>query len=172
PPHSYPPSSISLPQLRFPPSSSFRHSSSSIRLSSSTSGHSSSSSSSIVPLDSVPLCSDFFLLHLPPSVSHPKLRQVLAGKPPSIHDQPPNLRANNGLCSCIGYGIRAMTLFIDAFAALRLREACINSTELCKKKNQDRLWVDEIVAMQAAHLELPSFRNSGITLAGDEIQGC
>ncbi|CAN0915562.1 COP1-interacting protein 7 [Linum grandiflorum] len=58
--------------------------------------------------------------------------------------------------------------FADAFGASRLREACINFTELCKKKNQDRLWVDEIVAMQAAHLELPSLRNSGITLAGEE----
>ncbi|CAN1147206.1 COP1-interacting protein 7 [Linum perenne] len=58
--------------------------------------------------------------------------------------------------------------FADAFGASRLREACINFMELCKKKNQDRLWVDEIVAMQAAQLELPSLRSSGIILAGEE----
>ncbi|CAN1789537.1 COP1-interacting protein 7 [Linum perenne] len=58
--------------------------------------------------------------------------------------------------------------FADAFGASRLREACINFMELCKKKNQDRLWVDEIVAMQAVQLELPSLRSSGIILAGEE----
>ncbi|CAI0375986.1 unnamed protein product [Linum tenue] len=58
--------------------------------------------------------------------------------------------------------------FADAFGASRLREACINFMELCKKKNQDRLWMDEVVAMQAAQLELPSLRSSGIILAGEE----
>ncbi|CAL1352829.1 unnamed protein product [Linum trigynum] len=58
--------------------------------------------------------------------------------------------------------------FADAFGASRLREACINFMELCKKKNQDRFWMDEVVAMQAAQLELPSLRSSGIILAGEE----
>ncbi|KAI8011036.1 COP1-interacting protein 7 [Camellia lanceoleosa] len=39
--------------------------------------------------------------------------------------------------------------FADAFGASRLREACINFIELCKKKNDDGLWMDEVVAMQA-----------------------
>ncbi|CAI0438992.1 unnamed protein product [Linum tenue] len=58
--------------------------------------------------------------------------------------------------------------FADAFGASRLREACINFMELCKKKNQDRLWMDEVVAMQAAQMDLPSLRSSGIILAGEE----
>lgn len=40
--------------------------------------------------------------------------------------------------------------------------------ELCKKKNQDRLWMDEIAAMQASRLELPYVGTSGIILAGEE----
>ena len=40
--------------------------------------------------------------------------------------------------------------------------------ELCKKKNQDRLWMDEIAAMQASQLELPYLGTSGIVLSGEE----
>ncbi|KAF5728022.1 hypothetical protein HS088_TW21G00164 [Tripterygium wilfordii] len=59
--------------------------------------------------------------------------------------------------------------FSDAFGASRLREACINFMELCKKKNQDRLWMDEIAAMQAfARPELPYLATSGVILAGEE----
>ncbi|XP_048235022.1 COP1-interacting protein 7 isoform X3 [Ricinus communis] len=58
--------------------------------------------------------------------------------------------------------------FADAFGASRLREACLNFMDLCKKKNQDRLWMDEIAAMQAARLELPYLGTSGIVLAGEE----
>ncbi|XP_050216298.1 COP1-interacting protein 7 [Mercurialis annua] len=58
--------------------------------------------------------------------------------------------------------------FADAFGASRLREACLNFIELCKKKNQDRLWMDEIAAMQAARLELPYLGTSGIVLADEE----
>jgi hypothetical protein len=48
------------------------------------------------------------------------------------------------------------------------REACINFMELCKKKNQDRLWMDEIAAMQASQLELPYLGTSGIVLSVEE----
>ncbi|XP_028791924.1 COP1-interacting protein 7-like, partial [Neltuma alba] len=59
--------------------------------------------------------------------------------------------------------------FADAFGASRLREACINFLELCKQKNEDRLWIDEIAAMQAhSHPELPYLRTSGIILAGED----
>ncbi|KAM7278604.1 hypothetical protein ACFE04_005738 [Oxalis oulophora] len=59
--------------------------------------------------------------------------------------------------------------FADSFGASRLREACINFMELCKKKNQDRLWIDEIAAMQAfPRQELTYLGSSGIILAGEE----
>jgi hypothetical protein len=49
------------------------------------------------------------------------------------------------------------------------REACINFIDLCKKKNEDRLWVDEIAAMQAfSQPELPYLGTSGIMLAGED----
>jgi len=49
------------------------------------------------------------------------------------------------------------------------REACINFLELCKQKNEDKLWIDEIAAMQAsAQRELPYLRTSGIILAGED----
>ncbi|KAK7244347.1 hypothetical protein RIF29_39167 [Crotalaria pallida] len=59
--------------------------------------------------------------------------------------------------------------FADAFGASRLREACINFLELCKQKNEDKLWMDEIAAMQAsAQSVLPYLRTSGIILAGED----
>uniref|UniRef100_A0A803MH96 COP1-interacting protein 7 n=1 Tax=Chenopodium quinoa TaxID=63459 RepID=A0A803MH96_CHEQI len=62
-----------------------------------------------------------------------------------------------------------LILFADAFGASRLREACINFKDLCKKKNEDRLWVDEIAAMQAmVQPELAFLGTSGIILAGEE----
>ncbi|CAK7327583.1 unnamed protein product [Dovyalis caffra] len=64
--------------------------------------------------------------------------------------------------------INDLISFADAFGASRLSEACINFVELCKKKNQDRLWMDEIAAMQASRLELPYLGTSGIVLAGEE----
>ncbi|KAL1567131.1 COP1-interacting protein 7 [Salvia divinorum] len=41
--------------------------------------------------------------------------------------------------------------FSDAFGALRLREACINFMELCNKKNNDKIWLDEVAAIQASY---------------------
>ncbi|KAJ8764711.1 hypothetical protein K2173_007801 [Erythroxylum novogranatense] len=64
--------------------------------------------------------------------------------------------------------IHDLIVFADVFGASRLREACINFLELCKKKNQDRLWIDEIAAMQASRLDLPYVGTSGIILAGEE----
>ncbi|XP_030550953.1 COP1-interacting protein 7-like [Rhodamnia argentea] len=59
--------------------------------------------------------------------------------------------------------------FADAFGALRLREACINFMNLCKEKNEDGLWMDEIAAMQAlSRPDLPYLPTSGIILAGEE----
>ncbi|OIW11524.1 hypothetical protein TanjilG_26890 [Lupinus angustifolius] len=59
--------------------------------------------------------------------------------------------------------------FADAFGASRLREACINFLDLCKQKNEDKLWMDEIAAMQAsAQPVLPYLRTSGIILAGED----
>ncbi|CAI8593086.1 unnamed protein product [Vicia faba] len=59
--------------------------------------------------------------------------------------------------------------FADAFGASRLREACLNFLELCKQKNEDKLWMDEIAAMQvSAQPVLPYLRTSGIVLAGED----
>ncbi|KAL9160191.1 hypothetical protein ABFS82_08G183800 [Erythranthe guttata] len=49
--------------------------------------------------------------------------------------------------------IHDLVSFGDAFGALRLREACINFMELCKKKNDDKIWMDEVAAMQASYME-------------------
>lgn len=50
-----------------------------------------------------------------------------------------------------------------------LREACINFIELCKQKNDDRLWMDELAAMQACPQPvMPYLENSGIILAGED----
>ncbi|KAL1203066.1 COP1-interacting protein 7 [Cardamine amara subsp. amara] len=59
--------------------------------------------------------------------------------------------------------------FADAFGASRLREACVNFIDLCKRKNEDRMWVDQITAMQAfPRPELSFMGDSGIILAGEE----
>ncbi|GMI91533.1 hypothetical protein like AT1G61100 [Hibiscus trionum] len=56
--------------------------------------------------------------------------------------------------------------FADAFGASRLREACINFKELCKKKHADRLWMEELAAVEACSpSELASLGASGIVLA-------
>lgn len=62
--------------------------------------------------------------------------------------------------------------FADAFGASRLREACLNFLELCKQKNEDKLWMDEIAAMQVSSQPvLPYLRTSGIILAGEDDSG-
>lgn len=49
------------------------------------------------------------------------------------------------------------------------REACINFMNLCKEKNEDGLWMDEIAAMQAlSRPDLPYLPTSGIILAAEE----
>ncbi|XVF25848.1 hypothetical protein REPUB_Repub13aG0249300 [Reevesia pubescens] len=56
--------------------------------------------------------------------------------------------------------------FADAFGASRLRESCINFKELCKKKHADRLWMEELAAVEACSpSELPILGTSGIVLA-------
>lgn len=41
--------------------------------------------------------------------------------------------------------------------------------DLCKEKNEDALWMDEIAAMQAfSQPELPYIATSGIVLAGED----
>ncbi|KAK7272513.1 hypothetical protein RJT34_29152 [Clitoria ternatea] len=65
--------------------------------------------------------------------------------------------------------VEDLICFADAFGASRLREACMNFLELCKQKNEDKLWRDEIAAMQASSQpELPYLRTSGIILAGED----
>ncbi|KAE8681073.1 COP1-interacting protein 7, putative isoform 1 [Hibiscus syriacus] len=58
--------------------------------------------------------------------------------------------------------------FADTFGASRLREACINFMDLCKRKNEDRLWMAELAAMQASRPDLSYQGTSGIVLAGEE----
>ncbi|KAL7143300.1 hypothetical protein ABFS83_08G182600 [Erythranthe nasuta] len=59
--------------------------------------------------------------------------------------------------------IHDLVSFGDAFGALRLREACINFMELCKKKNDDKIWMDEVAAMQASYMETSRLIVSEIT---------
>ncbi|CAN4104159.1 unnamed protein product [Withania somnifera] len=58
--------------------------------------------------------------------------------------------------------------FSNAFGALRLREACIKFMELCNKKRDDGIWIDEVAALQAYSPEFSYFGRSGITLAAAE----
>ncbi|XP_015080576.1 COP1-interacting protein 7 isoform X1 [Solanum pennellii] len=61
--------------------------------------------------------------------------------------------------------------FSNAFGALRLREACIKFMELCNKKGDDGIWMDEVAALQAySPSEFSYFGRSGITLAADVTQ--
>uniref|UniRef100_A0A7N0RDS8 COP1-interacting protein 7 n=1 Tax=Kalanchoe fedtschenkoi TaxID=63787 RepID=A0A7N0RDS8_KALFE len=66
-----------------------------------------------------------------------------------------------------GY-LDTLVSFADTFGASRLREACCDFIELCKKKNQDRLWMAEVAAMQACHSQLSYSGASGIVLADDD----
>ncbi|KAF8409314.1 hypothetical protein HHK36_005388 [Tetracentron sinense] len=60
--------------------------------------------------------------------------------------------------------------FADAFGASRLREACMNFKELCKKKHEDGLWMDELAAMEACSpSELSYLGTSGIILTSENI---
>ncbi|GMJ11459.1 COP1-interacting protein 7 [Hibiscus trionum] len=65
--------------------------------------------------------------------------------------------------------INDLISFADAFGASRLREACINFMDLCKRKNEDRLWMAELAAMHASpRPDLSYLGTSGIVLAGEE----
>ncbi|KAM1808088.1 hypothetical protein ACFX11_031016 [Malus domestica] len=65
--------------------------------------------------------------------------------------------------------IEDLISFADTFGATRLREACINFINLYKQKNEDRLWMEEIAAMQAlSQPQLPYLGTSGIILAGED----
>ncbi|KAF3675523.1 hypothetical protein T459_20658 [Capsicum annuum] len=58
--------------------------------------------------------------------------------------------------------------FSNAFGALRLREASIKFMELCNRKRDDGLWMDEVAALQAySPSEFSYFGRSGITLAAE-----
>ncbi|KAJ0933020.1 hypothetical protein HanPSC8_Chr04g0180251 [Helianthus annuus] len=59
-----------------------------------------------------------------------------------------------------------LILFADHFGASRLREACIEFRDLCKKKHNDGLWMDELAAMAAyPPSELAYTGTSGILIA-------
>ncbi|XP_071730151.1 COP1-interacting protein 7-like isoform X2 [Rutidosis leptorrhynchoides] len=45
--------------------------------------------------------------------------------------------------------LQDLICFADAFGSPRLREACLNFIELCNTKSNDRVWIDEVAAMQA-----------------------
>ncbi|KAL5772487.1 hypothetical protein ACOSQ2_012411 [Xanthoceras sorbifolium] len=58
--------------------------------------------------------------------------------------------------------------FADAYGAARLREACVNFKELCKKKRGDGLWMEELAAMEACSpSELSFMGTSGIVLTNE-----
>ncbi|PWA59317.1 hypothetical protein CTI12_AA392370 [Artemisia annua] len=59
-----------------------------------------------------------------------------------------------------------LILFADQFGASRLREACIEFKDLCKMKNNDGLWMDELAAMAAfPPSELAYTGTSGLLIA-------
>ncbi|XP_076905582.1 COP1-interacting protein 7-like [Bidens hawaiensis] len=45
--------------------------------------------------------------------------------------------------------LQDLICFTDAFGSPRLREACLSFIELCHTKSNDRIWMDEVAAMQA-----------------------
>ncbi|XP_076889321.1 COP1-interacting protein 7-like [Bidens hawaiensis] len=45
--------------------------------------------------------------------------------------------------------LQDLICFADAFGSPRLREACLSFIELCHTKSNDRVWMDEVAAMQA-----------------------
>ncbi|CAI9088552.1 OLC1v1022903C1 [Oldenlandia corymbosa var. corymbosa] len=57
--------------------------------------------------------------------------------------------------------------FSDAFGAKRLRDACNNFMELCNKKSNDGMWMDEVARMRACAPEFSYMGTSGIILASD-----
>lgn len=58
--------------------------------------------------------------------------------------------------------------FADNFGASRLREACIEFKELCKKKHTDGLWMDELAAMAAySPSELAYSGTSGVLVTSE-----
>lgn len=58
--------------------------------------------------------------------------------------------------------------FADAYGASRLKEACINFKELWRKKHADRVWMEELAAMEACNpSELLFPGTSGIVLANE-----
>ncbi|XP_043688435.1 COP1-interacting protein 7 [Telopea speciosissima] len=58
--------------------------------------------------------------------------------------------------------------FAAAFGASRLREACLNFKDLCNKKHDDGLWMDELAAVGACtQPELPYLGTSGIILTSE-----
>ncbi|KAK9077504.1 hypothetical protein SSX86_005841 [Deinandra increscens subsp. villosa] len=44
--------------------------------------------------------------------------------------------------------LQDLICFADAFGSPRLKEACLNFMELCNTKSNDRVWMDEVAAMQ------------------------
>lgn len=61
------------------------------------------------------------------------------------------------------------SLLMDKIRFCFSREACINFINLYKQKNEDRLWMEEIAAMQAlSQPQLPYLATSGIILAGED----
>ncbi|KAL3508640.1 hypothetical protein ACH5RR_028041 [Cinchona calisaya] len=61
--------------------------------------------------------------------------------------------------------------FSDVFGAKRLREACKNFMELCNKKSDDGIWMDEVAAMQACSPEFSYLGTSGIIISGEGNDG-
>ncbi|XP_024959696.1 COP1-interacting protein 7-like [Cynara cardunculus var. scolymus] len=59
--------------------------------------------------------------------------------------------------------------FADAFGSPRLREACLNFMELCNTKSNDRVWMDEVAAMQASsHSQYSYLGTSDGVLPGED----
>lgn len=62
--------------------------------------------------------------------------------------------------------------FADAFGASRLRKACLEFKELCKKKEKDELWMDELAAMEAISRPAVAYScTSAVSLPSETVYG-
>ncbi|CAM8984992.1 unnamed protein product [Rhodiola kirilowii] len=97
------------------------------------------------------------------------LHRVLENRKAVLHKEQAMVYARALVSGFQTNHLDALLSFADVFGASRLRKACYNFIELCKKKNKDRLWMAEVAAMQASSQSHLSYSGtSGIVLADEE----
>ncbi|KAK8527381.1 hypothetical protein V6N12_054595 [Hibiscus sabdariffa] len=104
----------------------------------------------------------------PEETSKVRLQRVLETRKKVLCKEQAMAYARGLVAGYVPDNIDDLISFADTFGASRLREACINFMDLCKRKNEDRLWMAELAAMQASRPDLSYLGTSGIVLAGEE----